>query len=468
MERTLKRMKVPGLIRDRVKEAAAVIESTEGTIRLISHDDGDGIISAGIMSLALRRAGKRFHATMGKVLDGEGLERFSADYDLLMVMDMGSSIAEEISEKTMDDGIRSVILDHHKVDRDSPYTISDGRGVMEVNPRFHGINGTTGCCASTLSFLVSLAMDKENMDLSVFSLAGAIADRQHVPEFSDLNKGIRDIAVEEGLLGTGKGLPLSGRNIEEALVMSNDPFIPGISGQSSRVASLLDMMDIEPGTKIEALPEDRLKMLNSYVYTLLLDQGVDPEAVNGLLREQLVSNRLGNIESLAYDIDSCGRNGEMGVGLGVVWGNQQSIKRAREHRFRYRKKIQEQLLRMSQGGINEMENIEWMKVEDDALSGNIASLALTYIRKGKKPILSIFEGEGGRIKISARGNHRMVNGGLDLGKMLDRACREYGGSGGGHDVAAGGNIDAESLVGFLAMADRIVGRQFSGVSEDES
>ncbi|MEA3559746.1 MAG: hypothetical protein U9R75_10885, partial [Candidatus Thermoplasmatota archaeon] len=91
MDDPLKWMKVPESLKSKLGDASALIESTNGLIRIISHYDGDGICSAGIISRVVSRCGKRFHTTMGSVLKEEEIEKIEGGFELLIVTDMGSS-----------------------------------------------------------------------------------------------------------------------------------------------------------------------------------------------------------------------------------------------------------------------------------------------------------------------------------------------------------------------------------------
>ncbi|MGA1822631.1 MAG: DHH family phosphoesterase, partial [Thermoplasmatota archaeon] len=341
MEDPLKVMKVPESMASQLKEAATMIESTTGIIRVLSHYDGDGICSAAIISKALYRAGKRFQTTMTEVLTTEDIDRMEGGFDLLLISDMGSLLAGRISEKILDLGVRCIILDHHKTNgREVPFSIADGRGILEVNPRFHHINGTTGCCGSTLAFLLAEALSADNLDLAVFSLSGAIADRQHVPEFTELNLGVKAFAVDLGLIETHVGMPLHGTTVVEALHMSNDPFIKGISGHPDEAESLLSSISIDPQIPPEDLDHERSKVLQSLLYSHLLEAGVDFHRVHELFRENIISTDWGDLQALAYEIDSCGRLGEEGTGFDTVWGGKEARLRAHENRMRYKKNIQ--------------------------------------------------------------------------------------------------------------------------------
>ena len=460
MDDPMKTMKVPDGMVSELKEAATMIDSTEGVVRVISHHDGDGICSAGILGKALNRAGKMFQASMTDVLKPEDIENLNGGFDLYIISDMGSQLAPSLSDRVLELGKRCIILDHHKPgDRNKQFSISDGRGILEINPRFHGINGTSGCCGSTLSFLESVVMNPVNTDMCIFSLAGAIADRQHVPEFTELNLGVKELALDMDFVRSNIGMPLHGNTLEEAILMSNDPFIKGLSGERSNVRSALSMLGIEPEISPGDLRGEKLKMVQSFLYSRLLDNGVDYHRVHELFRENLISEKYGDLQSLAYEIDSCGRLDEMGVGFDAVWGGEEALKRAYENRNRNRKKVQSNVLDLIKKGVNEEEYINWFEIEDNSLAGTVAGIAHNYVFDHRKPIMALSEGEDGTIKVSSRGNHELVRRGLDLGKIMDEVCGGLEGSGGGHDVAAGGSFTSDKKDDFISGVDKMVGEQ---------
>jgi RecJ-like exonuclease len=460
MEDPLKWMKVPEPLISRLGDAAALIESTRGPIRIISHYDGDGICSAGIMAKAVSRMGKRFHATMTNVINEKEIKALEGGFELLIVTDMGSSLAPEISRRVIELKARCIILDHHIVDgRKSPYSISDGGGIIEINPRFHDINGTSGCSGSTLSFLMAVTMDPGNIDLCVFSLAGALADRQHVPAFSELNYGIRNLALEKGYLESSSSMPFSGRTIFEALMTSNDPFMDGLSGDEEAVTSLLKQIGMDPELGIRDVDEEKMKVLQSYLYVKLLKDGVKPYLVHELFREEYFSEIYGPLQDLAYSIDGCGRYGKTSQGFSVVWGSMDAYEKALEERFEYKRHINELLRKRKEKGVNDMENIQWFIIEEETLSGTIAGLGHNYLFDHNKPMLALANGDDGTMKVSSRGDRELCRRGLDLGAAMRDAGKMNGGGGGGHDVAAGAHFPEENMGSFLEMCDRLVGEQ---------
>lgn len=453
-------MKVPQPLVERLGDAAALIESTSSSVRIISHYDGDGISSAGILSKAIGRQGLRFHTTMTNILKDQDMASMDGGFELLVVSDMGSSQVEAISHRVMELGVRAIILDHHNVNgRKGPYSISDGGGVVEINPRFYNIDGTSGCSGATLSFLLALRLSTDNIDLCTFSLAGSLADRQHVPSFSELNYSIRNLAMEKGYLRSSRGMPFSGRSVLEALVTSNDPFIDGISGDESAVRSLLSQMAINPLVPMEDVEPEKMKALQSYIYIRLLRNGVKRYIVNELFRENFHSPEYGPLQDLAYAIDGCGRFGKASLGFQVVWGDMDAFRQALEERFQNKVHIQGLLLRRKEEGVNGLHNIQWFMMEEEKLSGTIAGLAHNYIFDHDKPMLAIAKGNDGQMKVSSRGDRDLCVKGLDLGVVMREAGMKAGGGGGGHDVAAGAHFPYDKLDEFLDTCDRMVGEQ---------
>jgi RecJ-like exonuclease len=63
------------------------------------------------------------------------------------------------------------------------------------------------------------------------------------------------------------------------------------------------------------------------------------------------------------------------------------------------------------------------------------------------------------VKVSARGTPGLTRRGLDLSAVMREAAAAVGGEGGGHDVAAGATVPADTEAEFVAVADRLVGEQ---------
>jgi single-stranded-DNA-specific exonuclease len=68
-----------------------------------------------------------------------------------------------------------------------------------------------------------------------------------------------------------------------------------------------------------------------------------------------------------------------------------------------------------------------------------------------------------KIKVSGRGTRDLVEKGLDLARAIKCASEKVGGTGGGHNIAAGATIPAGREMDFLREADLVVGGQLDQV-----
>ena len=100
--------------------------------------------------------------------------------------------------------------------------------------------------------------------------------------------------------------------------------------------------------------------------------------------------------------------------------------------------------------------IDGGNVIDDRLVSSVASMLSSMNVQGEDKILLALAQSEDSIKISARSPRRLVDRGLNLGKLLARAAQLVGGRGGGHDIAAGANIPKTRKALFLLELDRII------------
>ena len=144
----------------------------------------------------------------------------------------------------------------------------------------------------------------------------------------------------------------------------------------------------------------------------------------------------------------------------------EAYEKAFEERFDQKKEIQALLQKRLKDGINDMDHIQWLMMEEDKLAGTIAGLSHNYLFDHTKPVLALSKGDNGKLKVSSRGHRALCTDGLDLGEVMREAGKAHGGGGGGHDVAAGGSLLEEDLESYLAHCDRMVGEQLRGKRKD--
>jgi RecJ-like exonuclease len=91
--------------------------------------------------------------------------------------------------------------------------------------------------------------------------------------------------------------------------------------------------------------------------------------------------------------------------------------------------------------------IDGRGVISDSIIGVVAGMLFPGARS--KPVLALSLEESRNIKLSTRGTRKLVEHGLNLGKILSESCAAVGGVGGGHNIAAGATIPADRLDEFL-------------------
>jgi RecJ-like exonuclease len=81
-----------------------------------------------------------------------------------------------------------------------------------------------------------------------------------------------------------------------------------------------------------------------------------------------------------------------------------------------------------------------------------------------KPLIALTSAENDMLKISGRATTENIEKKLNLGTIFQEASSEFGGTGGGHDVAAGAQLPQKFAEGFVQLIDQMVG---SSLNEKE-
>jgi len=439
---------LPDEFSESLKQALKIVNSAP-MIRVISHHDADGIAAAGVITGALRRAGKQFHLSIVKGLDAEDVERLAKEgNDAVLMLDMGSGQIESIEK--IDAKIAA--LDHHKPIRKS-------KKVVQANPHFYDIDGMTEACASSLSLLAAVMMDPCNWELSPIAIAGIIGDRQHMGGMKGVNQQILDYAIEKKLVQVQKGLNLKGASVADAICDSVDPYFVGLSGRRENVLAFLESVKVNPDTPLGALDEVYRRKLTSMLSLRLMGQGCRPETVEELVTDiHWIPSMSLSAADLADLLNACGRMDHEGLGIALCVGDKDALGHAGELRREYTRKIMDQLLVIESDGGSAMEHIQYFHAPDPALAGAQCGLAMQYILDQSKPTLALSKSRG-KIKVSSRGTKYLVSKGLDLSSALKKSAEKLGGIGGGHAVAAGATVPIDKEEEFLKSVDDIVGLQ---------
>lgn len=434
------------------------IEALEGVdrVRILSHYDGDGTASAALLTASLLRRGVETHATLAHNVDPESLQELALESaDALLVSDMGSAQVDVLERLK----VPVVILDHHQPLRES-------EKVVQVNPHLFGLSGTRDLCGATTTFLFTLALDPENLDLAGLALLGCIADRQHVGGFSGLNEILFGVALEAGILRAERGLALADLPLEDALLYSVGPYFKGLSGRRKEVKAFLKEAGVDGGRQFRELDEAEREGLTSDLTLRLLDQGIRPETV-----EHLVEDRYWYppyemyVDDLESYVNACSRQKEESLGVALTLGDFDGLERAEEIRRTHWEAVLEGLMKVETEGVFAKKHVQFFYADGPTLAGTVAGVSMRYLLDQEKPTLALAVVDG-MTKVSARGTDYLVDRGVNLAEALREGAEAVGGSGGGHNIASGASFPKGKEEGFLDVVDGVVGRQLAAPEDD--
>lgn len=412
-------------------------------VRLVSHNDADGLTSAGIMARTLLRQNIHFQVTIMGRLDEAVIEQVNESIsagDLVVFCDMGSGQSELLARVRAD----VVVIDHHMPVGDSPAKVV-------VNAHLVGIDGATDISASGTSYLVARELNPQNVDLAGLAIAGAVGDKQL---FQTANAFILDEALKTGVVSVRKGLKVGDGDLAELLTYGTEPFLD-ITGEPEKVASFLEILGLSGG--IGALSEADIKKLTSAI-ALKLAKRASPEAIDAvigdvfLLEQELVPN----VYDFVSIMNTSGKLKIPGLALALCLKDEAVVEEAlsltKEHQRELALDIKAQLTKVKKG-----DNIWYINTLEALSTGSLASTVVRYVHP-ELPFICVNESEG-ILKVSARGTRELVSKGLDLAFAMREAAGAVGGSGGGHSVASGASIPFGTVEEFLSIVDRIVGEQ---------
>ncbi len=463
--------KLESLVRH-AKKAGDAITGYKGEIRILSHYDADGIASASIMAAALIRANKRFHLTLVKQLTENIIRSLARENrKFVVLLDMGAGQIDIIKQHMPETDV--VIVDHHQQEGSL-----DGSRIIHVNPMDFGIKEDMSGSGAT--YIVSRAMSPENRDLAGIAIIGAIGDSQtgSIGEkwgLFGLNREILKDAIETRKIKVGKGLRIWGRlsrPLHKALSYSVDPYIPNVSGSESHAAQFLHELGIQlqnpdgSWRTLDDLSEDEQKKLASGIIAERINGGQpNAEWIFGDVYELLdKGSECKDANEFATLLNACGKMGRGYLGVELCLNVARAFLEVKWVMEKYRKSLgaavrwlHEQIERENTDVIKKSRNA-WYVMAGSRINEHIVSNVISIIEKSVgigKPVFAFADAEDG-VKVSARASDRLVEEGVNLKKIVNKAAAKAGGQGGGHSGAAGATIPAGSEQAFISAAEEIM------------
>ncbi len=436
------------------------------SILVVSHIDADGLTSAAIMGKALERKGIEYNTSFVKQLDIQTLNGIAdQNPELVIFTDLGSGMLDAISALKLN----AVIMDHHQ-----PHGIYE----HHLNPHLFGINGSTELSGSGVTFFLASALG-DNGDLADLAIVGAVGDLQHAKhgQLMGMNRQILEAGVKNGVLRYEKDLLLFGkqtRPIFKLLQYSTDPYLPGITGSEDASIEFLKKIGIrQHGEKWRRwidLEAKEKQQIVSAIMQYCLSSGLQACNAQRLIGEvyTLLREREGtdvrDASEFSTLLNATARYDHADIGLAVCMGDRGAkFDEASTLLNEHRKNLVEGLNLVKEQGMTRMENLQYFDAGNkirETIVGIVAGMSSSFINNRSLPIIAFADSNGG-VKVSSRGNHELIRKGLNLGEAISEAAKIVGGTGGGHDIAAGAFIPGESKNEFLRILDKKIGSQIS-------
>ena len=404
---------------NRAEEATNMLKEhveKDSVIRIISHNDADGISSAAVIANALAEENVQFHTTIIPRLKEDIVNQLRHEsYDLFIFSDMGSAFVKEFNTYKKD----VIIADHHQIDG----TESESN-VVHINPHIFGIDGSKDLSGAGSSYLAVRGLGKEH--LAHFALIGAFGDMQGQSGFTGVNRLILNDALESGVLEIHEGLKIVSKSSEpifKSLAYTFSPPLPGISGDFEGAQEFLERMNLSYGIKFTDLEDEEKDLLKDALIS------INPDIFGDCYTVPREVPMLRDLEEYSYILDACGKNKKQGLGLSIALGEKgQALDAALKLQREYRDQIVKGLEWVKREGAVQLSDIQYLYSEDKVLKavmGTIASIGLSVeLLDSSKPVIGLSRLHKD-IKVSGRTTREMVDRGVNLGKALQDSSNNF-------------------------------------------
>lgn len=445
---------------------------TADSVLLASHIDADGLTSAAIAASALERAGIPFETVFANQLDETAIASYAEmAHETILFTDFGSGQLHHIQEYASD-AFTPVIVDHHQP--------AEATTPFHLNPLLEGINGASELSGAGASYLLARALENEdNRDLAALAVVGAVGDMQSTTEgLTGANADIVAEGLEAGVLRETKDLAIYGkqtRPLPKLLEYATDANVPGISGDASGAIRFLEDLDLDLKANGEwrtwvDLDETERRAVVSGLVQRAVERGVPPEKVQTLvgvtytLPGEPRGTELRDASEFSTLLNATARYERADVGLAVCLGDRgEALSRARQLLRNHRRNLSEGVRWVERNGVTREAHLQWFDAGEairETIVGIVAGMAVGVSGVDREvPIVAFATKNEEETKVSGRGTGPQVAQGLDLSHVMNEAAAAVGGSGGGHDIAAGATIPAGRESAFVDRADALIGEQ---------
>lgn len=469
-----------------LEEGAKVLQDQieKGSIiQIIGHNDADGLTAGAIMQKALARENCGVQTRCLKQLDSDFIKEISLENkDVVIFTDCGSGQLETIDEYLLEKTF-VFVLDHHQIAE------VEHDNLVHINPHLFGMDGSRAVSGSGMAYLFSKALNPKNIDLSHLAIIGATGDLQD-PEgkMTGLNVGIARDGEKAGVLKMEKDLRIWGkqtRPLFKALSYTSEPFIPGLSGNESACIQFLNHLDIrikkDNGEMIRLvdLSLDEKKRLSNGLVLRMLEHGTPTKKAESIIGEiytildEEERTSLRDAREYVTVLNACGRYEKYGIGMAICLGERNRLFKEGLNLLSDHKKYLSNCYKWMSENSDSIEDLDVLftfHVHNDIDENVIGTMATMVIGSGLlkpiKPVIAFVETRDGNVKASSRGTGELIKEGLNLGEVMQYSAGKVGGEGGGHNIAAGAQMELGKEKEFLEYAREKIKEQLNKDEKD--
>ncbi|MDR0198917.1 MAG: DHH family phosphoesterase [Methanomassiliicoccaceae archaeon] len=457
------------------KRAASAIAGAKDVL-VVAHIDADGICAAAIASRALDRLNKEHEITFVKKLDDDSVAAVNrSPASLVWLVDLGSGYLSMITRQNV------VVADHHVPDQrwmTGQTSLFDFSGLVHVNPHNCRMDGAGEISGAGVTYVISKALDEKNVDLAYLAVVGASGDVQD-QDGSGLvgyNRRILKDAVGNRDVEVVNDVRLFGREtrpLTQFLQYCKDPEIPGLTSDGAECSRFFASLNIElrrngiwrTWTDLCDNEKDAVKIS---LIELLSAAGGTAERLMGevyTLPGHEKGSELRDAKEFATLLNSCGRYDDAEIGMRICLGDREALNDAKRNRSEHKKQLSIAMSYIKQSNIiRQREYVQFFHARNeirDTIVGIAASMVLgSGGVRNDIPIVAFANADDG-VKVSARADKSLVIRGLDLSAAVRTAAEKVGGSGGGHNIAAGATIPAGREYDFIHIIEGIIETQIT-------
>jgi RecJ-like exonuclease len=337
-----------------------------------------------------------------------------------------------------------------------------------------GIDGTKDISAAGVCYFFARGVRTEHMNLAHLALIGAVGDIQEHFGFTGLNKEILKDALQAGVLELREGLRMFGlytKPLSKVFEYSTSPYLPGITGNRDGAIRFLEESGIAPKGRGATIRFTDLKPETAQRLLILLKEKTSDPSIGPvyLLPHEGDNTPFRDVKEFSTVLNSCGRMGRTGLGVGVCLKDSACRREALELLQEYRREIIHGLewfyAHRGKPQVVEQPGFTIINAEGfirDTLIGTIASLiSKSQLYPDNTILMSMAHTLGGETKVSTRLCGFQPSSAIDLRLIIKQLVEQCGGYGGGHRLAAGATIPQDKEQLFLSSALALLSKTVS-------